>query len=220
MVATRSAARAGSGLSWSSGKGLIPQRDVLGPLFLMLSTPPFSIVFYYVVSQRQGDFVGFGRDMLLKQGLFATLREIWPSPWLPGVWTAVLSFAALQLVLMKAVPGNDFVATVTPNGVRPVYKANGMACFLINLGLLLVLAHWEILNPALLYDYFGNVISTMNLFALAFCLMLFVKGHVAPSGPDSGTNGSIIQDFYWVRLYGICGECNHIDFIDKQFALS
>jgi 7-dehydrocholesterol reductase len=184
--------------TWSSGKGLIPQREILGPLFLMMTTPPFSIVFYHVVSQRQGDFISFGRD-LYANGLLQTLYSIWPSPWLIGVWKAVGLFALLQLVLMKIVPGRTFVGTVTPNGVRPIYKANGMACFLITIILLLLGAAYNVFNPALLYDYFGNVISTMNVFALCFCAMLFVKGHVAPSGPDSGSNGSLIQDFYWVR---------------------
>jgi len=46
---------------WSAGKGLIPGREVIGPLFLMLATPPFSIIFFHVCANMQGDFVEFGR---------------------------------------------------------------------------------------------------------------------------------------------------------------
>jgi len=42
----------------------------------------------------------------------------------------------------------------------------------------------------------------MNVFALAFCTMLLIKGYLAPSSTDSGTTGSTIHDFYWgMELY-------------------
>ena len=42
----------------------------------------------------------------------------------------------------------------------------------------------------------------MNVFALLFCAMLLIKGHVAPSSTDSGSNGSVVMDYYWgMELY-------------------
>jgi hypothetical protein len=42
----------------------------------------------------------------------------------------------------------------------------------------------------------------MNVFALLFCAMLYVKGHVAPSSTNSGTTGSVVMDYYWgTELY-------------------
>jgi 7-dehydrocholesterol reductase len=192
------AASESSSSQWSSGKGLIPARQVLGPLLLMLITPPFSILYYHTVSQLDGDFLKLARDFY-QTGIFRTLYKIWPSAWLPGVWQCVLGFAALQLALMKVLPGPQFLGTLTPHNVRPVYKANGMASFLTTIALLVVGAHFNFLQPARVYDYFGNILSTLNVFALLFCAMLWAKGHVAPSGPDAGTNGSLVQDFYWVR---------------------
>ena len=41
----------------------------------------------------------------------------------------------------------------------------------------------------------GEIISSMNVFAYAFCTMLLIKGHIAPTNSDSGSNGSVVIDF-------------------------
>eukprot|EP00527_Entomoneis_sp_CCMP2396_P003168 CAMPEP_0198140828 /NCGR_PEP_ID=MMETSP1443-20131203/3916_1 /TAXON_ID=186043 /ORGANISM="Entomoneis sp., Strain CCMP2396" /LENGTH=453 /DNA_ID=CAMNT_0043803363 /DNA_START=107 /DNA_END=1468 /DNA_ORIENTATION=+ len=187
---------------WSGGDGLIPGRDVLGPIFLMLATPCFSIIFFHVCANMEGNFVAFGRLVLERGNLITVLKEIWPDPWDLSVWRIILSFMGFNLFLMKAVPGKKMYGTVTPKGNTPVYNANGVACYIINVVTLMALAHFEIFNPAVVYDKFGNILSSMNIFALAFCAMLLIKGYVAPSSTDSGTTGSIIHDFYWgMELY-------------------
>lgn len=149
----------------------------------------------------KGNFVEFAR-VCLEHGFFATLYAIWPSPWDAETWKMIASFAALQLALMKLVPGKRFTATLTPTGHLPVYKANGVQCYVITLAVLLVTAYFEVFDPARIYDKFGHILSSMNVFALAFCLGLMIKGHVAPSTADSGTNGSWILDYYWgMELY-------------------
>lgn len=37
----------------------------------------------------------------------------------------------------------------------------------------------------------------MNLFSLAFCAFLLVKGLTRPSTTDSGSSGNWVIDFYW-----------------------
>jgi 7-dehydrocholesterol reductase len=114
----------------------------------------------------------------------------------------ILAFLGFELLLQKYLPGKRFEATVTPKGNRPVYTANGMTAYLVTLATLLILTHFQIIRPARVYEKFGHILSTMNVFALAFCTLLLVKGHVAPSTTDSGTNGSWITDFYWgMELY-------------------
>jgi len=186
---------------WSSGIGLLPGRNVLGPLFLMATTPSFSIVFYHVCTHMEGNFLAFAK-LCLDHGLFTILYDIWPTPWDKQTWKLIGYFAAFQLALMRLVPGKRFVATTTPTGHRPVYKANGTASYLLTLGTLLYLAFTGVFDPAVVYDKFGNILSSMNVFALCFCFILMIKGYVAPSTADSGTNGSWIQDFYWgTELY-------------------
>lgn len=186
---------------WSSGDGLLPGREALGPIFLMTTTPVFSIVFYHVVSQMEGDFLEFGR-LLWKEGFFSTLYDIWPSAWDATTWKMILSFLGFELLLQKYLPGKRFEATVTAKGNRPVYTANGLQAYLVTLATLLVLTYTGTIQPALVYDKFGNILSSMNVFALAFCTLLLIKGHIAPSSTDSGSSGSIITDFYWgMELY-------------------
>jgi 7-dehydrocholesterol reductase len=186
---------------WSGGTGWLPGRASIGPLFLMATTPCFSIIFFHVCKNMNGNFLAFA-SACWKQGFFAYLHSIWPNPWDPLVWRLILTFMAFELFLMKAVPGKTFVATLTPKGNRPVYKANGMACYIITLATLLFLAQTDLFRPAIVYDKFGNILSSMNVFAWAFCTMLLIKGHVAPSSTDSGTNGNWVIDFYWgMELY-------------------
>jgi 7-dehydrocholesterol reductase len=82
------------------------------------------------------------------------------------------------------------------------YKANGLQSYLFTLAIFLVLHTSGVVRPALVYDKFGEIISSLNVFALLFCAMLTVKGHVAPSSTDSGTTGNAVIDFYWgMELY-------------------
>ena len=82
------------------------------------------------------------------------------------------------------------------------YKANGLQSYLFTLATFLLLSYLQIIRPALVYDKFGNILASMNIFAFLFCIMLVIKGHIAPSSSDSGTNGNAIIDFYWgMELY-------------------
>jgi len=191
------------GGDWSGGDGFLPGRAALGPLFLMVTTPIFSIVFFHVCSYHQGNFKRFLLDTIADERPYAEqLYSIWPDPKDPLTLKMIGAFMLFQLVLMKVVPGKQFTATITPKGHRPVYKANGMLSYLITLVTMMALHYYDIFDMALIYDNFGHILSSMNVFALAFCVMLTIKGYVAPSGPDSGTTGSWITDFYWgMELY-------------------
>lgn len=186
---------------WSGGDGILPGRAVLGPLVLMLTTPVFSIVFYHVVAHLDSNFWAF-LIMIQEHGFCTTVYSIWPSPWDAVTWKLITSFLAFELLLQKFLPGQQFEATVTPKGNRPVYTANGMAAYLVTLATLLLGTYLGYFYPALVFDKFGNILSSMNVFALLFCAMLLIKGHVAPSSTDSGSNGSVVMDYYWgMELY-------------------
>lgn len=193
-------AKASTG-DWSGGDGLIPGRDALGPIFLMAVTPCFSIIFFHVCSELHGNFLEFGATCY-EAGFSSTLYNIWPNPWDEAVWKMIGTFLGFQLFLQRFAPGKRFETTLTPNGNLPVYTANGMVSYLTTLSVLLLSAYTGVFDPATIYDNFGKILSSMNVFAWAFCIMLTVKGYVAPSTTDSGTTGSLIQDFYWgMELY-------------------
>lgn len=99
-------------------------------------------------------------------------------------------------------PGKEFKATVTAMGNVPVYKANGVQCFIASIILMILGAELEIFVPGEIYDLMGNLLSSMNVFALIFCLFLTLKGYYAPSSTDGGSNGSYVLDYYWgTELY-------------------
>jgi 7-dehydrocholesterol reductase len=180
---------------WSAGKGSLPGREFFGPLFLMLSTPPFSICFYHVCTHMDGNFAAFFK-LILSNGLLSTLYSIWPTPFDVSVWKMILSFMAFELILQKYMPGKEFKATVTPQGNIPIYKANGMQSYVTTLVTLLGLTYFELFRPAVVYEKFGEILSSMNLFALLFCAMLLVKSYVAPTNSDVVSSGNIVADYY------------------------
>jgi Ergosterol biosynthesis ERG4/ERG24 family len=207
--------------NWSGGAGILPGRETIGPIVLMLLTPIFSIVYFHVGSVYGGDFQQFVATVYNNSNnsnnssnsnsnsnntggepLYLQIYHLWPNPWDTYTWQMIGCFTIFQLILLRIVPGQRFVATTTPSGHRPIYTANGMACYILTLLSLMILNATTSFRAADVYDKFGNILSSMNVLALMFCTMLVVKGYVAPSGLDSGTTGSIVQDFYWgMELY-------------------
>ena len=191
---------------WSHGTGILPGRDTIGPIVLMMITPIFSIIYYHVCSVYQGNFVAFGTHVLQQSHhipLHQQIYDVWPSPYDPTTLQMIGIFVVFQCLLVKLVPGPTFTATTTPQGHRPTYTANGLSSYIITIVALILLDHFHpTFHASIIYDKFGNILSSMNVIAFIFCIGLVVKGYTFPSGLDSGTTGSIIQDFYWgTELY-------------------
>mmetsp|Transcript_81234 Transcript_81234/g.159431 ORF Transcript_81234/g.159431 Transcript_81234/m.159431 type:complete len:443 (+) Transcript_81234:48-1376(+) len=185
--------------SWGSG-GLFANRE-LGSVALIVFTQIFCIPFVLACKDYNGSVTAIATDAMAK-GVFKFFIDIWPSPFDPVAWKLILSFMAFQLFLMKFVPGKVFKATATPSGHIPVYNANGVQCYFITIVATFALAHYGVVRPAEVYDKMGNILSSLNVFALCFCAMLTVKGLTFPSTKDSGSNGSLIIDFFWgTELY-------------------
>uniref|UniRef100_A0A7S2RJ36 7-dehydrocholesterol reductase n=1 Tax=Rhizochromulina marina TaxID=1034831 RepID=A0A7S2RJ36_9STRA len=183
--------------------GLLPGRETIGPLLLMAVTPVFIFVLWHIMFHCNGDMVLF-YSTVTADGFqwYGAPNSLFPSPFDPLAWKIIGVYMAVELLFMKAMPGAKFEATMTAKGNTPVYKANGMQSFLGSLALLLGLAYYGVINPAVVYDKFGELLMSMNVFALLFCAMLLVKGYLAPSSTDSGSTGNMIIDFYWgTELY-------------------
>jgi 7-dehydrocholesterol reductase len=140
-------------------------------------------------------------------GIPARIYAIYPSPYDPEVWKILGAFSALQLFLMKAVPGKRFEATLSAKGHVPVYKANGMASYCISLAIYAALVSfgWD---SGIVYDKLGEMISSLSLFALILCVGLYFKGLYYPSTPDCGTLGhGFLNDYFkgtelYPRIFG------------------
>lgn len=176
----------------------------LVPLLLLTLCPPATLVFWYTSTALGGSFSALW-DLFLQKGIISTVLSIWKPVFFgtPMAWKILATFAAFELLLMRIIPGKPFLGPVTPKGNVPIYKANGIPCFLITIGAYLggaYLFHW--FSPTLIYDNLGGMLGALNLFSLLFCLFLYLKGIFFPSSSDSGIDGNPLFDYYWgTELY-------------------
>ncbi len=174
------------------------------PLFMLLVCPPAVFIFWYTNTSLMGSFQALGA-LIGQNGFFSTLSTIAGPVFLGSktAWTILASFAAFQLLLMRIVPGKPFLGPVTPKGNVPVYKANGVACFIITVVSFLTASFGlHLFSPTIIYDHLGELFGALNCFSLLFCAFLYFKGIYKPSSSDCGTTGHLAFDYYWgTELY-------------------
>ncbi len=179
------------------------QRNVIPPLLLVLC-PPTVFILWYTAVHLDGSFQAFWH-LAVANGLFSTIGSIWGPIFFgtPTAWAILAGFASFQLFLMRFVPGKSFTGPITPMGNIPVYKANGIASFLITVTTFLLATYkLHLFSPTIIYDNLGPLLGALNLFSLLFCLFLYFKGIYAPSSSDCGTTGNPFFDYYWgTELY-------------------
>ena len=191
--------------SFDSGSGIfVFARRTLSPLLLIFLCPPAAILMWYTCVHLNGSLSELGA-LFGSEGVMGAMTTIW-APVFFGTataWKIIFIFAAFELFLMKALPGKRFEGPVTPSGNTPVYKANGVAAFVVTLATFWLCAYpLELFSPAIVYDNFGGLIGALNVFSLVFCLMLYLKGRLKPSSTDSSYTGNIVFDYYWgTELY-------------------
>jgi len=179
-------------------------RRILGPLLLITLCPPLVMLLWYTNVSLDGSIKALGA-LIAQEGLFSTLYCIWRPLFFgtPEAWKILAAFAALELSLMKLLPGKKVQGFVTPKGNVPVYKANGLSAFICTLGLFYVGSSvLHLFSPGIIYDNFGGLLGALNLFSLLFCIFLYFKGRYKPSTTDSSTTGNAVFDYFWgMELY-------------------
>ncbi len=165
-------------------------RTILGPLALMVFTPPATIALWLLATRFGGS----------PAALLEAIRDVGVLALVPvPTWTGVgivAGFTLLQYVLLVALPGEKFLGPVTPTGVQPEYKLNGVAAWAITHGLLVGGYATGVLSMTALYDELGGILTFLNVFALLFCVGLYVKGRVAPSSSDAVLTGNVLFDYF------------------------
>eukprot|EP00940_MAST-03C_sp_MAST-3C-sp2_P003323 g3323.t1 len=182
-------------------------------VLVMLVCPLTTLLVQHTQIKLEGSLVvmlGIVKDFVLRltQEPVTALREGWM--WtlknygddIPRAARLVAKWWLFQAALMIFVPGNPHNGPVTENGHVPKYTENGIAAFFISV-VGLPLAHvWGWVDLTEPYEIFGALTFVLNIYALALTLFLWVKGHVNPSGPDSGSLGSLGVDLFWgMELY-------------------
>ena len=167
-------------------------RTTVGPLLLMLVTPPAAIVFWLVCTYLEGSLL----RLASREGLQIALAHFpWPT-WKAAAIIAV--FLGVELVLLMGLPGKIYEGPLSPTGARPRYKLNGVLAFLVTLGLFLGASYGaRLFDAGIVWDHFGAILSTIIVFALGFCLLLYFKGLHYPSTGDHSTSRNFVFDYYW-----------------------
>lgn len=179
-------------------------RQVIFPLFLIVTCPLMVMLMWYTSAQLEGSFFKL-YQLFLQKGFFSTCAMIW-GPYFfgtPTAWKIISCFGAFQLLLMRLVPGKEFRGPVTPAGNVPVYKANGVACYFITyIAFYLLSFQMQVFSPTIIYDNLGGLLGALCFFSFIFCIFLYFKGKYFPSSTDCGATGNVIFDFYWgTELY-------------------
>lgn len=175
-------------------------RKDIGPLFLLLVPPVFIILMWHTNYALDGSFPQLAANLYAQGPRY--IYDVWPSPWNPVAWQVIGCYMVVELILMRFVPGKEFRASKTAMGNVPIYTDNGVLCYFISIGLLVLGTYQGWFVPGDVYELFGNLLASMNVFALSFCVFLTLKGYYFPSTSDCGANGSLILDIYWgTELY-------------------
>lgn len=167
-------------------------RTTIGPLLLVLVTPPAAVLLWIACTYLDGSLL----RLLSAEGLAAVVQHF-PRPTLAAA-SIILVFAAFELCLLKLLPGKDYDGPVTPTGHQPRYKLNGVLAWLVSHAAFFGASYglgW--FSPAIVFDHFGELLITLSASCLLFCWFLYFKGIHAPSTPDAGTSGNVIMDYYW-----------------------
>lgn len=183
------------------------------PILLITLAPQGVILWWYTATKCNGSYA-----VLLQhfdnQSKIGKLYEIWIKISVINSFTlsVVFGYFAWAIFWMVVLPGKTVYGPVTPKGNTPVYKDNGLAHYtvtMIGFAILTGILKYNGLTPTVVYDRFGELLAFMNLFAIIFVLLLYLKGVYAPSSTDSGRTGSgFIFDYYWgtelyPRVFGI-----------------
>lgn len=179
-------------------------RQTLVPFLLIILCPPAVFLFWYTSSALDGSFAKLG-ELFLQEGVWTTIKSIW-APYFfgsPTAWKIIGIFAAVELLLMRLLPGKPYKGPVTPAGNIPIYKANGILAYGVTLALFYLCAYpFQLFSPTILYDHFPEILGALNFFSLIFCLFLLCKGYWFPSSSDAGGSDNLIFDYYWgTELY-------------------
>ncbi len=183
--------------SWAAGsENRVVQfvRTTLGPLVLILFTPPAAIIFWIVCT-----FEPFNGSLLplLRADGWQSVAAHWPWPSASAA-AIVLVFVVVEILLLQGLPGKVFEGPITPTDNRPRYKLNGVAAWFITLALFFGCSYGlHLFDAGIVWNHFGEILATLVLFALIFCVFLYFKGRYWPSSTDHSLSGNFIWDYYW-----------------------
>ncbi|XP_067928515.1 uncharacterized protein [Watersipora subatra] len=182
--------------------------NVIFPSTLVFLGPTFLMWIWYSVVFHNGSYYDFFSTAAKSDNAVGYLLSVWSKVSFGSFLSLSIigGYMIFQLMLTFLVPGKRVEGPMTPTGHVPVYKDNGFSIYIITMISFVLLTTYLKLytpySPSIVYDEFGSLLANMNTFAWLFCVLLYVKGIVAPSSKDCGTSGNPVFDYYWgTELY-------------------
>ncbi len=174
---------------------------VLFPLTLMfIMMPNWLMAIWFTCTYSRGSYGNF-LYMFEEYGILGGLFKMWKHIEICS-WSSLavlIGYKLWALSLMKIVPGPRVEGPPTQHGHIPVYKDNGLYCYIITIMALvplIIIGPFIGIYPLRVYNSFGNLLATEFVLAYIFCGFLYLKGIFAPEGPDQSRSGSPLFDYY------------------------
>jgi 7-dehydrocholesterol reductase len=188
---------------WSTTTSNFFNRTVV-PLFLVVVCPPVAMLMWHINVNLDGSLVKFWTE-LTDKGFLTIINQVWLSRFFGSLmaWKIIGVFAALQLLMMRLLPGKKYTSTVTAQGNLPEYVDNGLLSYVLTFAIYFICSlGLNLFSPGIVYFHFGDILGALNFTALMFCLFLYFKGRFFPSSSDNSSTGNFIFDYYWgTELY-------------------
>jgi 7-dehydrocholesterol reductase len=161
------------------------------PVLLILWTCPTALLLPTAVYHYNASAI----QMFNEFDLWTVVAQL-PRPTMDAFWV-IVAWTVFQGLLLEILPGPLVKGPVTPMGVQPVYKDNGLSSWMVTHTAWLVLGPiLGLINMGALYPMWGSIIATANLMAVPFCVFLYWKGRYFPSTPDAVYSGRPAFDFF------------------------
>jgi delta14-sterol reductase len=157
-------------------------------LLLMIFLPAVVYYLYICVQYHEGALAWPGSMEDLRHWVSLIPAPTAASILIFGVW--IIAHALLQL----HAPGKVYEGTLLEDGTRLKYRMNGLFTFWFVWAVLGLAAGMKWLSPTILYENFGPLVTTANIFAYALALFLYIHGKA--SKREDGTTGSFFYDFF------------------------
>jgi Delta14-sterol reductase len=159
--------------------------DLAGAVLMMLFLPPLTYYMWICMVQ-------FGGALVSPAALLGRIPA--PTPLSVAIF---LGWFLLQALLQIAAPGKTAFGLPLADGQRLGYKMNGLFSFWFSIATVALVVYSGLLSPSVLYDQFGPLLTTANLFTFVLSLYLYWLSK-ASSQPER-ISGNWLYDFFMGR---------------------
>lgn len=156
-----------------------------GGIPLMLLLPPFVYWMWWCAVKRNG-------ELALPDGDF--IASI-PAP-TPTSIAIFVGWFAFQAALQIYAPGRWVEGTALRDGTRLQYKMNGWFSWWFTWAALAMLVVSGLVEPEILFDQFGPLLTTANIFTFGLAAYLYVLGKRRPDDGTEQFKGHVVYRYF------------------------